>query len=151
MTTLAQRILLVFSLLFLLSGCASGTRLKGLTVKLIDVAVTESGPATLTFEYYNDNLLPVAVGSSRNDLSLIGVPVKRFVADKPVGVPRLATARQEVAVDISDTDLRGKLLSAARANSAVSYSLESVLFIDAGTEELRTPSQVSGSATVTAR
>jgi hypothetical protein len=144
MKTFAQRLLLLSIVVFFLGGCATGTKLGGLTVKLIEIRPLPGAQAELTLEYYNDNLLPVGVSRSQNRITLNGEKLQRLAITKPVGVPRLATARQVTTVTLENP----AIIELLRSSDAVTYTLESAMEIDAGSQDLVSKSNASGTAQV---
>ncbi len=144
MKSLVQRLLLASLLVLLLGGCASNAKLGGLTARLVNVVPTGATSAKVTLEYSNDNLLPVGVSRSQHDITLNGVALKRVSIDTPVGVPRLAKADQVITVELPSATL------SALDDGSLSYQIQSLLFIDAGEDVVRSKSTASGIVPVNA-
>ena len=98
-----------------------------------------TGEFALTFEYANDNLLPVGLANSRHQITLEGVSIGRVESKEPLGLPRLALGRQTMVVALSDPSLVARLL-AVRQGDPIGYQMRSTLFITAGSQDLQSKS-----------
>lgn len=145
MNHFAQRLLVLGLLSLFVVGCSSGPKLGGLTARLVGIAPTASGEFALTFEYANDNLLPVGLANSRHEITLEGVSIGRVESNEPLGLPRLALGRQTIVVDVKNPALAARLM-AVRPGDPIGYQLRSTLFITAGSQDLRSTSSFTGNA-----
>ena len=145
MTYFVQRLLVLGLLGLFLAGCSTGPKLGGLTARLVGVAPLPTGEFALTFEYANDNLLPVGLANSSHQITLEGVSIGRVESKEPLGLPRLALGRQTMVVALSDPSLVARLL-AVRPGDPIGYQMRSTLFITAGSQDLQSKSSFTGNA-----
>jgi len=145
MSPFAQRLFVLGLLSLFVAGCSSGPKLGGLTARLVGIAPMASGEFALTFEYANDNLLPVGLANSRHEITLEGVSIGRVESKEPLGLPRLALGRQTMVVTLSDPSLVARLM-AVRPGDPIGYQMRSTLFITAGSQDLQSRSSFTGNA-----
>lgn len=139
-------LLLISSLLLSLTGCSSaGDRLKGLGANLADIKVSDTG-ASITIQYVNETLVPIALSGSDHKLSVNGTSLGEIRSTTPVGVQKLSAVTQSIAV--TDTRIVARLRELP-TDTPLRYRLESTLRILAGDEKLTAPSKTEGSVQVT--
>ena len=118
------------ALSFIAAGCSSSSRMTGMSVTVInfkplDATLLESR-ATLTLRYINESIAPFGISGSRHKLYLNGSYVGTAVSDRPIGVPPLQTATQDVTINLENLALVRQVL-AMRDSQTIAYRLESVL------------------------
>lgn len=131
----------------LLSACASGGKLGGVTVSVVDVRSAEPAlletKAVVTVRYTNENVVPLGISGSRHRLFINGTAVGLAVSNAAVGLPPLSSATQEVTVLINNLAAVSMLQELSRRPQA-SYRIESTLFVDAGDDRLDIKTQADG-------
>lgn len=124
----------VLSLVF--TGCASGPRLGGISVLLVDVRPADMSlletRAVMTLRFVNENVIPLGVSGGSYRLFLNGKYVGKAVSDAPVGLAAMSAATQDVTVFLENGALLRQLAAVAREGT-VQYRLESVLLQRIGT------------------
>lgn len=110
--------------------------------KPVDASLLESR-AILTLRYTNESIAPFGIAGSRHKLYLNGKYVGTSVSDKPLGVPPLQTATQDVTINLENLALVRQLV-AMRETQTVSYRLETTLFETIGDEKVYTKTTSDG-------
>ena len=138
-------LLLLLALPLLFTACATGPQIKGLTARVIAVSSVPGEPHAYLFtvEYFNDNLSPIGLTSSRHRLQLAGISAGRLESDAPVGLPALSTARQDLVLRIDQADLQARL-AALGPDDLIPYRISSVMTIAVGSEDMRSTSETEG-------
>ncbi|PTY06422.1 hypothetical protein DB347_13430 [Opitutaceae bacterium EW11] len=121
-----------------LSSCSTDFKLSGISISITDFrpknATLLETEAAMTLRYMNENVVPIAVSGSTHKLYLNGTYVGKSVSKEAVGLPSLNTATQTVPVYMENLALVQKLLTLSEGTTAISYRLESELFVLVGEE-----------------
>jgi LEA14-like dessication related protein len=113
-----------------LASCASGPRLAGITVQLVDLRPADmtllETRAVMTLRYVNENVIALGLSGGSHRLFINGKYVGKGVSNAPVGLAAMSAVTQDVTINLENGALLSQLASAAR-EGAVHYRLESVL------------------------
>lgn len=117
------------------SGCTTTTvERAGVAVSLVDLSVGNDNRAVLVLRLQNENIVPIAVTSTKHKLTINGVGYGEAVGEKPVALMQHGDVRHEVVLTLSESD--AARLRAALAAGPADYELACRFFCEEGEEEL---------------
>lgn len=125
------------------SGCTTTTvERAGVAVSLVDLSVGNDNRAVLVLRLQNENIVPIAVTSTKHKVKLNGIGYGEAVGEKPVALMQHGDVRHEVVLALSGAD--AERLRASLAAGPVDYELSSRFFCEEGEDELILKAVASG-------
>ncbi|HQF38284.1 MAG TPA: hypothetical protein PK322_04115 [Opitutaceae bacterium] len=136
-------LVLLATFAFWSGGCSTTVQKAGVAVSLLDVTVGADNRAVLLLRMQNENIVPLALASTKQKVFLNGVAYGEAIGEKPVALTEHGDVRHEAVLTLADA-AAAERLRAALAAGAVDYRLECRLLCDLGEEDLILITTVSG-------
>lgn len=124
-------------------GCSTTVEKAGVAVSLIDVTVGADNRAVLLLRLQNENIMPLALASTKQKVFINGVAYGEAIGEKPVALTEHGDVRHEAVLKLADAAAADQL-RAALAAGAVDYRLECRLLCELGEEDVILTTTASG-------
>ncbi len=139
--------LLLLALVFpWLGGCNTIVDRAGVALSLAEVAVGADNRAVITLRLQNENIVPLAVSSTRTKVAINGVNYGEAVGEKPIALTENGGARHEAVLKLANAEAAQRL-SAALAAGPVAYELDCRLICEVEENKLILTSKAKGQYT----
>lgn len=124
-------------------GCSTTVQKAGVAVSLVDVTVAADNRAVLTLRLQNENIVPIAIASTKQKVFINGVGYGEAIGEKPVALTEHGDVRHEAVLALADAAAADRLRGALAAGP-VEYRLECRMLCDLGDEDLILTTTASG-------